>query len=58
MEGLDARALLLSTARDPRYASFFNYASMAWNNHFFFKGLVCETVTCFRCPAGLLRSPG
>lgn len=32
--------IILETARDPLMANTFNYASMAWNNHFFFNGIV------------------
>jgi len=32
--------LLLKYARQADKASLFNYASMAHNNHFFFKGIV------------------
>ncbi|KAF2198152.1 manganese and iron superoxide dismutase [Delitschia confertaspora ATCC 74209] len=31
--------LLIECARDPQRAYLFNLASMAWNNHFFFKGI-------------------
>ncbi|KAK3329665.1 Manganese/iron superoxide dismutase [Apodospora peruviana] len=36
--------VVLHTAREPRDAAIFNYASMAHNNHFFFKGLSPTTV--------------
>ncbi|KAF2405491.1 Fe superoxide dismutase-like protein [Trichodelitschia bisporula] len=32
----DPKTILLQTARDPQQAALFNYASMAWNNHFYF----------------------
>ncbi|KAI0845141.1 manganese and iron superoxide dismutase [Daldinia vernicosa] len=35
----DALSILKSTAREPSQAPIFNYASMAHNNHFFFKNL-------------------
>ena len=34
-----AKDIILQYARDPMNASLFNHASMAFNNHFFFKGL-------------------
>ena len=34
------QSLVVATARDPAKAALFNYASMAYNNHFFFKNLV------------------
>lgn len=37
---MEPKDLLLHYARDPTNAAIFNYASMAWNNHFFFKGIV------------------
>lgn len=37
--------LVLKTAREPRHASLFNYASAAHNNHFFFEGLASEQTT-------------
>lgn len=39
-EQQDALTILKSTARDSSSAALFNYASMAHNNHFFFKQLV------------------
>ncbi|KAK4165704.1 Manganese/iron superoxide dismutase [Cladorrhinum sp. PSN259] len=38
-ETKDLKNIVLATSREPRYASIFNYASMAHNNHFFFKGI-------------------
>ncbi|KAI0117373.1 manganese and iron superoxide dismutase [Daldinia grandis] len=38
-EQQDALTILKSTAREPSQAPIFNYASMAHNNHFFFKNL-------------------
>jgi Fe-Mn family superoxide dismutase len=35
----DVKPLLIKYARDPNSAPIFNYASMAFNNDFFFKGL-------------------
>ena len=32
--------IAVATARQPDQASIFNYASQAYNNHFFFQGLV------------------
>jgi Fe-Mn family superoxide dismutase len=43
------QSVVIDTARDPMLATPFNYASMAWNNHFFFKGIV-------RLPSSLLSS--
>ena len=40
LEGLDIKATVTATARDPLRAAVFNYASMAYNNQFFFNGLV------------------
>ncbi|KAG5980544.1 hypothetical protein E4U55_003920 [Claviceps digitariae] len=39
LEGKDIKTTLLMTAREPSQAPIFNYASMAHNNHFFFKCL-------------------
>jgi superoxide dismutase, Fe-Mn family len=39
---MDTKSILIQTAREPDSASVFNYASMAFNNHFFFKGIVCQ----------------
>ena len=39
MEGWLPRDVLIKTARDPENAALFNYASMAFNNHFYFDGL-------------------
>ncbi|KAB8337107.1 hypothetical protein FH972_021411 [Carpinus fangiana] len=38
-ENWDVKTLLLNTARNPATANTFNYASMAHNNHFFFRCL-------------------
>ncbi|KAK0618119.1 Manganese/iron superoxide dismutase [Bombardia bombarda] len=38
-ETKDVKLIVLSSARDPHQAAIFNYASMAHNNHFFFKHL-------------------
>ncbi|KAH7355851.1 Fe superoxide dismutase-like protein [Pyrenochaeta sp. MPI-SDFR-AT-0127] len=38
-ENQDAKSLVLEFARDPTKAYAFNIASMAFNNHFFFRGL-------------------
>ncbi|KAK0632334.1 putative 37S ribosomal protein [Immersiella caudata] len=43
-EGKDLKTVLLGTARDPESAAIFNHASMAHNNHFFFKHLANSTV--------------
>lgn len=32
--------IVVKTSRSPEHAALFNYASMAYNNHFFFKSLV------------------
>ncbi|KAG6008319.1 hypothetical protein E4U21_004645 [Claviceps maximensis] len=39
LEGKDTKTITLMTAREPSQAPTFNYASMAHNNHFFFKGI-------------------
>ncbi|KAG6013386.1 hypothetical protein E4U54_006823 [Claviceps lovelessii] len=39
LEGKDTKTISLMTAREPSQAPTFNYASMAHNNHFFFKGI-------------------
>ncbi|QUC17762.1 uncharacterized protein UV8b_02003 [Ustilaginoidea virens] len=39
LEDKDAKTICLLTAREPNLAPVFNYASMAHNNHFFFKGI-------------------
>ncbi|KAL2123215.1 hypothetical protein VTJ04DRAFT_3670 [Mycothermus thermophilus] len=44
--------IILATAREPHHAALFNYASMAHNNHFFFKHL---TPTPVAVPADLQR---
>ncbi|KAK3984149.1 Manganese/iron superoxide dismutase [Cladorrhinum sp. PSN332] len=41
-ETKDLKNIVLATSREPRYASIFNYASMAHNNHFFFNGITPE----------------
>jgi Fe-Mn family superoxide dismutase len=38
-ENLEAKALVIEFARDPTRAYAFNIASMAFNNHFFFRGI-------------------
>lgn len=38
-EGQEAKSLVIEFARDPTKAYAFNIASMAFNNHFFFRGL-------------------
>jgi Fe-Mn family superoxide dismutase len=38
-ENQDAKSLVIEFARDPAMAYAFNIASMAFNNHFFFRGL-------------------
>lgn len=38
-ENLDTKSLVIELARDPARAYDFNVASMAFNNHFFFRGL-------------------
>ncbi|KAF2499186.1 manganese and iron superoxide dismutase [Lophium mytilinum] len=43
-ENWEPKKLLIHYARDPTNAAIFNLASMAWNNHFFFKGI-------FRAPS-------
>jgi Fe-Mn family superoxide dismutase len=39
MEGQESKSLVLEFARDPAKAYGFNIASMAFNNHFFFRGI-------------------
>lgn len=39
LEDVDSKTTTLLTAREPRQAPIFNYASMAHNCHFFFQGL-------------------
>ncbi|KAI1103323.1 manganese and iron superoxide dismutase [Jackrogersella minutella] len=39
-ENEDTLSIIKSTAREPSMAAIFNFASMAHNNHIFFKGLV------------------
>lgn len=34
------RDVVIQTAREPLFASTFNYASMAFNNHFYFQSIV------------------
>jgi superoxide dismutase, Fe-Mn family len=43
-ETKDIKNILLATAREPSRAAWFNHASMAHNNHFFFKNLAPEPV--------------
>lgn len=43
-ENTDTKSLLLKHARDPDSAHIFNHASMAHNNHFFFRALAREPV--------------
>ena len=38
-EGQDVKSLVIEMARDPTRAYVFNLASMAFNNHFFFRGI-------------------
>ncbi|RDA87352.1 hypothetical protein CP532_2631 [Ophiocordyceps camponoti-leonardi (nom. inval.)] len=37
--GMQIKSIILETARHPKWAPIFNYASMAHNNHFYFNGL-------------------
>ena len=39
-ENQEVKSLVIEFARDPEKAHEFNVASMAYNNHFFFKGIV------------------
>ncbi|KAI1845275.1 hypothetical protein JX265_005430 [Neoarthrinium moseri] len=39
LERMETRHIISRTAREPSQAPIFNYASMAFNNHFFFKNL-------------------
>lgn len=39
MANKSTKDILLQTARDPEHAALFNYASMAFNNHFYFEGI-------------------
>lgn len=52
-ENVTTQTLLLSTARDPMLASLFNHASQAYNNDFFFKGIVLHDPHTSRLPASL-----
>jgi len=38
-ENAETKAIVIQSARQPEYARIFNFASMAFNNHFFFEGL-------------------
>jgi Fe-Mn family superoxide dismutase len=38
-DNMDVKSLAIETARDPTQAYLFNLASMAFNNHFFFRGI-------------------
>ncbi|KAG0641083.1 Manganese/iron superoxide dismutase [Tuber brumale] len=40
--GMDTMDIAIATARQPDQASIFNYASQAYNNHFFFEGLTAD----------------
>jgi Fe-Mn family superoxide dismutase len=53
-EGQDPKSLILQCARDPMRAYLFNNASMAFNNHFFFKGINSDPNTASEPPAELL----
>ncbi|KAF2454823.1 Manganese/iron superoxide dismutase [Lineolata rhizophorae] len=44
LENDSLQTVILKSARDPAKAALFNHASMAWNNHMFFKGLTKEPV--------------
>ncbi|TPX11249.1 uncharacterized protein E0L32_001067 [Thyridium curvatum] len=48
----DIKQIVLSTAREPKDAPLFNHASMAHNNHFFFRNLSPKPV---EMPAALRR---
>lgn len=52
MQDMDVKAILVHTARDPANAALFNYASMAFNNHFFFKYIVSAPGRARRPQAG------
>ncbi|KAG0124401.1 Manganese/iron superoxide dismutase [Tuber indicum] len=39
LDGMDTMDIAIATARQPDQALIFNYASQAYNNHFFFQGL-------------------
>lgn len=52
-EHSDAKHLVLKYARDPQYASIFNHASMAWNNHFFYQALSTSPTQLHTQPGGL-----
>jgi Fe-Mn family superoxide dismutase len=53
-ENQDPKSLILSYARDPMWAYGFNHASMAFNNHFFFKGLASDPNATSTPPTELL----
>ncbi|KAK4174981.1 putative mitochondrial SSU ribosomal protein S26 precursor [Triangularia setosa] len=52
-DGLPLKDVVLATARDPSQAATFNYASMAHNNHFFFKTLSPTPTNAEEMPAQL-----
>ncbi|GME52196.1 Fe superoxide dismutase [Neofusicoccum parvum] len=39
LEDDETRSVVVQTAREPQFAATFNYASMAFNNHFFFEAI-------------------
>ncbi|KAF2645812.1 Fe superoxide dismutase-like protein [Massarina eburnea CBS 473.64] len=55
LENLDAKSLTIETARDPARAYIFNLASMAFNNHFFFKNINTNRDITSTPPADLVH---
>ncbi|KAJ4340524.1 hypothetical protein N0V87_002509 [Didymella glomerata] len=55
LEGQDIKSLIISLARDPTKAYAFNLASMAFNNHFFFRGLNTNPDIVSQPPSDLLN---
>ncbi|KAL1654859.1 hypothetical protein SLS61_002608 [Didymella pomorum] len=51
----DIKALVINLARDPTMAYAFNLASMAYNNHFFFRGLNTNPDLVSQPPSELLK---
>lgn len=52
-QNLDTKSLVIELARDPTRAYDFNVASMAFNNHFFFRGLNTNPDVQSRLPSDL-----
>lgn len=54
-EGQDIKSLVIELARDPTRAYLFNLASMAFNNHFFFRGINTNPEIVSEPPSELLN---